>query len=131
MLSSNVPPCFHISLLYIMGFGIKITYSRIQALHLHASRCHHCHYCKVDFVLFHNVTCYTNSLLSHIHVNIANLLNIVCTLVAIAVILGRLECTLTFSKYISSLCQLLDPHLTAYHSTYIGAQALGVLGFRV
>jgi hypothetical protein len=46
-------------------------------------------------VLFQNITCYTNSLLSHIHVNTANLLNTTCTLVATNVILGRLECSLS------------------------------------
>ena len=30
---------------------------------------------------FHNVTCYTDPLLSYIYVNITNLLNITCTLV--------------------------------------------------
>ena len=58
----------------------------------HASCCHHCHYCNVDFVLFHNATCYTNYLLSRNYVNIADLLNITCTLVVIGIILGRLEC---------------------------------------
>ena len=54
---------------YITGFHIKVNHQRIQP---HASRCHHCnncHYCNVDFVLFHNVTCYTTSLSSCIHVN--------------------------------------------------------------
>jgi hypothetical protein len=52
----------------------------------------HCHYCNVDFVLFRNVTCYTDSLLSCIHVDTTDLLNITCTLFATCVILGRLEC---------------------------------------
>ena len=51
----------HISLPYIMGFGIKTLHQRIQTRHSHAS---HCHYCNVDLVLFHEVTRYTNSLLS-------------------------------------------------------------------
>ena len=42
---------------------------------------------------FHNVICYTNSLLSCIHVNVACLLNVMYTLVATCMILGRLECT--------------------------------------
>ena len=33
-------------------------------------------------MLFHNITCCTKSLLSHIHINIAYLLDITCTLVA-------------------------------------------------
>lgn len=48
-----------------------------------------------------NVTHYTKSLLSHIHVNIANLHNITCTLVATCMILERLECT---SKLIHKKC---------------------------
>ena len=44
-------------------------------------------------VLFCNVTHYTNSLLSCVHDNSTNLLTIMCTLVAIDVILGKLECT--------------------------------------
>ena len=39
-----------------------------------------CHCCDVDFVLFHNVTCYTNSLLSCIHINTTCLLNSTYTL---------------------------------------------------
>ena len=54
----------------------------------------YCHYCNVDIVLSYNVTCYTNSLLLHIHGNTIDLLNIMCTLVATCMILGRLECIL-------------------------------------
>ena len=43
---------------------------------------HHCHYYNLDFVLLHNVTSYTNSLLSRILVNTTHILNIPCTLVA-------------------------------------------------
>ena len=46
----------------------------------------------ISFMLFHNVTCYTNSIVSCIHVNTAKLPNITCTLVAIGVILRSLEC---------------------------------------
>ena len=42
---------------------------------------------------FHSVTCYTNSMLSRIHVNTTDPCNITCTLVATGVILGSLECT--------------------------------------
>jgi hypothetical protein len=35
----------------------------------------------LHFVLFHNVTCYNNSLVSRIHVNTTILCNIMCTLV--------------------------------------------------
>ena len=41
----------------------------------------------IFFVLFHNVTCYTNSIVSRIHVNTTKLRNIICTLVATVVIL--------------------------------------------
>jgi hypothetical protein len=46
-----------------------------------------------SFVLFHNVTCYTNFIVSCIHANTAKLRNITCTLVATGVILQSLECT--------------------------------------
>jgi hypothetical protein len=49
---------------------------------------------NVDFVLFHNVTCYINSLWSCIHINIVYFLNLMCTLVATYVILERLECNI-------------------------------------
>ena len=47
----------------------------------------------ISFVLFHNVTCYTNSIVSHIRINAKKLRNITCTLVATCVILSSLECT--------------------------------------
>ena len=79
------------SLPYSMGFDIKTTQLRIkQHAREHTSRCH---YYDVDFVLFHNVTCYGNALLSLIHVSTTHLLNTTCSLVAIGMILGKLECT--------------------------------------
>ena len=48
----------------------------------------------ISFVLFHNVTSYTNSIVSCIHVNTTKLRNITCTLVATSVILRSLECIL-------------------------------------
>ena len=48
----------------------------------------------ISFVLFHNVTCCTNSIVTCIHVNSINLRIITCTLVAKGVILHSLECTL-------------------------------------
>ena len=53
--------------------------------------------CNVDFVLFHNVTCYTNPLFSRIQVNNTYLLNITCTLVPTTKILGSLECITLFN----------------------------------
>jgi hypothetical protein len=47
----------------------------------------------ISFVLFHNVTCYTNYITSRIHVNATKLLNITCILAATGVILQSLECT--------------------------------------
>ena len=46
----------------------------------------------ISFVLFHNVTCYTNSIALHIHVNTIKLHNITCTLVATSVNIRSLEC---------------------------------------
>jgi hypothetical protein len=48
---------------------------------------------RSPFVLFHNVMCYTNSLVSHMHVNTTKLCNITCTLVATGVILRNIECS--------------------------------------
>jgi hypothetical protein len=44
------------------------------------------------FVLFHSVTCYTNSIVSHILVITTKLRNITCILVATGVLLRSLEC---------------------------------------
>ena len=46
----------------------------------------------LHFVLFHNITCYTKSIIARIHVNTTKLHNITCTLVATCVILWSLEC---------------------------------------
>ena len=43
-------------------------------------------------LLFHNVTCYANSIVSHIHVNTTKLHNITHTLVVTDVILRSLKC---------------------------------------
>ena len=55
------PPWCHISLLYIKDSNIKLIFQRIKTTFLHPPRWRHCHchYCNVDFVLFHNATCYT------------------------------------------------------------------------
>jgi hypothetical protein len=49
----------------------------------------------ISFVLFHNVTCYTNSIVSRIHVNTTKLCKIMCTLVATRVILWSLKCIMS------------------------------------
>ena len=46
----------------------------------------------ISFVLFHNVTCYTKSIVSLIHVSTTKLCNTTGTLVATGVILHRFEC---------------------------------------
>jgi hypothetical protein len=48
---------------------------------------------RSSFVLFHSVTCYTNSIVSCIHVNNIKLRNITCTSITTSVILRSLECT--------------------------------------
>ena len=48
----------------------------------------------ISYVLFHNITCYTNFVVSRIHVNTTKFCNITCTLVATGVILRSLECTI-------------------------------------
>ena len=72
-------------------FWHYMNHQRTQTTSSHTS---HYHYRNVDFVLlFHNVTCCTNSLLSRIHVHTEKLFNITCTLIAPGVILWSLECT--------------------------------------
>ena len=58
------------------------------------------------FVLFHSVTCYSDSIVSCIHVNNTKLHNITCTLVAKGVIPQRLECRRHYIKkrFTPALC---------------------------
>ena len=51
------------------------------------ARTHHIVIIVILIVLFHNVTCYTHSLLSRSHVNISKFLHITCTLVVTSMIL--------------------------------------------
>jgi hypothetical protein len=78
-----------------MGKWYKIIQQSSQITCLHASRCHHCHCCNFGFALFHSVARNTNTMLSCIPLNTANLLNIICTLVATCVMLRRLGCILS------------------------------------
>ena len=55
----------------------------------------------ISFVSFHNVTCYTNSTVAHIHVNTTKLHNITHTLVATGVILRSSEWT----SFLAPKCQ--------------------------
>jgi hypothetical protein len=79
----NSPPIYH-------GFRHWNKLSKIEMRWSHASCCH---YCNVDYVLIHNVTCYIHSFSSRIHVNIIQVPNITCTVVATSAILWSLECT--------------------------------------
>jgi hypothetical protein len=63
----------------------------------------------ISFVLFYNITCYTNSIITHINVNTTKLCNIMCTLVATCVILWSLKC-ITFTNF-SHLLLALPPTL--------------------
>ena len=45
----------------------------------------------ISFEIFHNVTCYTDSIVSYIHINTTKLYNITCILLARSVILWSLE----------------------------------------
>jgi hypothetical protein len=65
----------------------------MQTTRSHTSCCHHCQYCRVDFVVFNNVTCCTNFLLSCVHVDTKYFLIIMWTLVVTCMMLGRLECS--------------------------------------
>jgi hypothetical protein len=49
----------------------------------------------ISFVLFYNLTCYTKSIVSHIHANTTKLHNITFTLVAISVILRSSKCIIS------------------------------------
>ena len=107
-------------LIYIM-FLTLIIHQRSKTTRSYTSCCHHCHYkhyCNVGSVLFHDVTLYTNSLLSCIHVNTTNILNIMCTLVAIGMILGRLDCIVNLNSLSywtqiqikrNYICIIIDP----------------------
>ena len=64
MVNIIIPPWCHMPFPPITCFDMKVTHERIQTTSSHASHCHHCHHFNVDFVLFHNVTCCTNSPLS-------------------------------------------------------------------
>jgi hypothetical protein len=63
----------------------------------------------IFFVLFHNVTCYTNFIVSCIYVNTTKLRNITCTLVDTCVILRSLECRWV-SRLMVAIFQL--PHFS-------------------
>ena len=80
MLNVNLP-FRHISLPRITSLSMKTIHRRTQTPRSHTPHCHRRGYCKVDFLSFHNVTCYTNDVLPRIHVNTTNVLNTTCTLV--------------------------------------------------
>ena len=122
VLITNIPPCCHISLPYIMGYNQVTTFKKSTKefkphgyTHHIVLHCNYCHFCNVDFVLFHIVTYDANCLVSHIHINTTNLLNIMCTLIAMCMILGRLECvTCMDDKY----CFPFECIWTFWHTKY-------------
>ena len=89
VLSLNLPLYCHMHLPCIMGFDIIIIHQRNHITHSHAS---HCRCCNVDIVLFRNVTCYANFVLSCFQVDTTHLLNITCIVLATCMILGMLQC---------------------------------------
>ena len=75
--------CRHISLPYITSLDIRVILLTTRS---HTSRCRHCNYYRhynVDFVLFHNVTYYTNYL-SFYH---TSMLTIITSLLSCALLL--------------------------------------------
>jgi hypothetical protein len=62
----------------------------------------------ISFVLFHDVTCYTNSIVSCIHVDTTKLRHITCTLVATVVILRSLECMWVLFWFLFHVLQLVS-----------------------
>ena len=88
VLGLSICSCCHVYMSYVtnltLNFSTKECYQHVYTHHV-VIICHYCHYCNVNLVLFHHVTCCINALLSHIHVNTANLLNVTCTLAATCV----------------------------------------------
>jgi hypothetical protein len=62
----------------------------------------------ISFMLFHSVTCYTNFIVTCIHVNTTKLLNITCTLVATCVILRLMTLIIMY-------CQIYLPTRKSSH----------------
>ena len=70
---------------------------------------------NVDFVLFRNLTCYTDSPLPCVYVNTTHLLDIMSTLVATYVILGRLECSPVSINWDESTNQAIGDQVSLLH----------------
>ena len=73
-------------------------------------------------MLFHSVTCYTNSRVSRIYVNTTKLRNITCSLVATGVILRSLECIVYLICYCLQIQQKLNHFDTRVLETTQGVQ---------
>ena len=79
----------------------------------------------IFFVLFHNVSCYNNSIVSRIHANTTKLCNTTCTFVATCVILQSLECMLWVLEQSTSIvpsdvcyCSELNDAITSYSNVW-------------
>jgi hypothetical protein len=68
----------------------------------------------ISCVLFHDFTCYTNSIVSRIHVNTTKLHNITCMLVATCVILRSLECTLVSKVWAKKLAKVKPSYVVGW-----------------
>jgi hypothetical protein len=86
----RVAPCVNMWSVFFFFFLCHL-------LNVGACICHILWEGQGEWTTLHSVTCYTNSIVSRIHLNTTKLCNITCTLVATDVILRSLECTSNFN----------------------------------